>query len=354
MSINRTIYDTQTLVRVLSDLRKKESIQTYWLDLLFPSAVTFDSEYIEFDRLSDVRKIAPLVVPTAQGRPVYSNAERVDRVKPAYIKVKDTISATRMFRRHAGLRELTEGRELSPQQRYRALVAAIASQQMKAIQRRWEWMAARAAIDGKVTLEGEAYPKTVVDFRRQASNTITLAPGSQWGDSGVSILDNIEAWVKQVREAPYAGIPNRLTVGTDVWAVMRKDPEIKELLNINYRQGTGNFSLDLGMTVGDEAEYVGTLNGTIQVWVYSGWFQDDAGNPVPLMSSKDIVLSSPAMDGVKCFGAIQDYAANLRAMPMFPSMWDEKDPSATFHMIQSAPLMVPVNPNAILKATVVS
>jgi len=353
MAITRTSYDTQTLVRVLNDIRKTESIDSYWADLLFPSTINFDTEYVEFDRLSDVRKLAPLVVPTAQGRPVYSNAERIDRVKPAYIKVKDAVSATRMFRRHAGLRELPLDSDLSPEQRYNALVAEIIRQQMRAIQRRYEFMAAEAAIDGTATLEGEAYPRTIVDFRRDAAHTVTLAPGSQWGDAGVSILDNIEAWTKILRLAPYAGAPNRMTVGPDVWAVMRKDPEIRELLNVRYRQGTENFQLDLGPTVGTEAERVGQLNGLIEVWVYSGFYQDDAGVSIPLMSPKDIVLTGPAFDGIKCFGAIQDLGANLRSMDIFPSSWNEEDPSSTFIMHQSAPLMVPVNPNASFKATVV-
>ena len=109
----------------------------------------------------------------------------------------------------------------------------------------------------------------------------------------------------------------------------------------------------IGMAVGEEAERVGTLNGLIEVWVYSGFYQDDAGAIVPLMSSKDILMSGNAIDGVKCFGAIQDLKAGLKATSMFGSSWDENDPSATFMMHQSAPLMVPVNPNATLKATVV-
>ena len=34
-------------------------------------------------------------------------------------------------------------------------------------------------------------------------------------------------------------------------------------------------------------------------------------------------------------------------------LWDEDDPSATILMTQSAPLMVPINPDATLLATVV-
>jgi hypothetical protein len=352
MAIERTMFDTQKLARALSDIRKREPVNTYWLDLCFPSSIQFDKEYVEFDRLSDVRKIAPMVVPTAQGRPIYSQAERIDRVKPAYIKMKDPITATRLFRRHAGYRELPIGHEMSAAQRLKAIAADIVNQHDKALIRREEWMAANAIIGGAVTLEGEAYPKTVVDFNRASDHTITLTGASAWGQNGVSIIDNIAAWVKLVKESPFAGVPNRLTVGTDVWEVMRKDAELKELLNVNYRQGTSDFQFDLGPTLGQEAEYVGTFNGGLQVWVYSGWYQDDDGNVVPLMDSKTAVLTGPAVDGVRCYGAIQDIDANLVPARSHLKSWSQPDPSGTFILTQSAPLMVPVNPNATLKARV--
>jgi hypothetical protein len=51
------------------------------------------------------------------------------------------------------------------------------------------------------------------------------------------------------------------------------------------------------------------------------------------------------LNGTRCYGAIRDKRAGLAAMSLFPKMWDQEDPSVTYTMTQSAPLMVPGNPN---------
>lgn len=56
---------------------------------------------------------------------------------------------------------------------------------------------------------------------------------------------------------------------------------------------------------------------------------------------------------MKAFGAILD-TDSLEPADIYPKMWDNKDPSARFIMSQSAPLMIPVNPNATVKATPVA
>ena len=52
-----------------------------------------------------------------------------------------------------------------------------------------------------------------------------------------------------------------------------------------------------------------------------------------------------AINGISCYGAIMDRRAQLQALSMFPKVWDEEDPSVTYSMTQSAPLMVPLRPN---------
>jgi hypothetical protein len=42
--------------------------------------------------------------------------------------------------------------------------------------------------------------------------------------------------------------------------------------------------------------------------------------------------------GVRTYGAIKDRKAGLKALARFPKVWDAEDPSATFTMMQSAPL----------------
>lgn len=350
--MEHTIYDSRTLLGVFYDTEFMKPPENYWLSNFFPEQINFTTETIDFSQITDVRKLAPLVVPTAQGVPIYSAAERMTQVKPAYVKPKDPVTATRMIRRAAGLGELGMTTPLTPQQRYNAIVADIVRQHRYAIERRWEWLAAGAIINGENILEDERYPRTVVNYQRAANQTVTLGVGARWGDAGVSLLDNLGTWKTIMRKARFGGIPNRLTVGSDVWDVMRKDPEIREYLNINYRLGA-NVNLRLGLLDGLEVERVGNIE-TLEVYVYSDYYQQPNGDTVPYMSSKDIVLTSPAVRGIRCFGAIQDIGAQFQALPVFPKMWNEQDPSATFIMHQSAPLMVPVNPNATFKATVIA
>ena len=68
MAIEQTIYSTATLIGTLREL---EAPANYWLDLCFPRVVNSDDEYIDFGKLDQKRRLAPLVVPTAQGKPIY-------------------------------------------------------------------------------------------------------------------------------------------------------------------------------------------------------------------------------------------------------------------------------------------
>jgi len=350
--INHQIYDTATLLGVMRDDEMMQPPSNYWLSLCFPSVMNFTDEYIDFTKITSNRKLAPLVVPTAQGVPIYSAAERMVRVKPAYVKPKDPVTASRMIKRAAGLGELAAPVAQTPAQRYNAIVADIMREHRRSIERRWEWMAAQAIIYGEVVLEDERYPRTVVDFDRAANHTVTLTGGDRWGQTGVSILRNVEAWRTRVRQAPFGGPTNRLTVGANVWDVMREDEALMELMKVEIRDRNNGLALNLGIREGLDVEFVGRLSGTLDVYVYSDYYQEPDGTTTPFMDPDDVVLTGPGVQGVRAFGAIQDKAANWQALAIFPKMWDEQDPSATFIMNQSAPLMVPVNPNNTLRATV--
>lgn len=351
--MDNTIYTTRQLLGAYYDKEVTTPPSNYWLSLCFPNQINFDTEYVDFTRLTSQRKLAPLVVPTTQGKPIYSAAEERVQIKPAYVKPKDAVSASRVIKKLAGFGELHQGSNMSPGQRYNLLVADILQQHRTAIERRWEWLAAEAILNGSVTLVDDAYPSTLVDFKRAAGHTITLGSGLQWGDSGVSIIGNIEAWRTTMRRAKYGGPANRITVGAEAWELMRQDDEIREMLKLDgFRMNNNGLDLNLGMREGLDVEYVGRLSGTLDVYVYSDYYENAAGTVVPFMDPRDIVLTGPNVQGIRCFGAIQDVGANFQALPVFPKMWPEQDPSATFIMTQSAPLMVPVNPNATFRVRV--
>jgi hypothetical protein len=63
-------------------------------------------------------------------------------------------------------------------------------------------------------------------------------------------------------------------------------------------------------------------------------------------------VGSTGTDGVRHFGAIRDLDAGIQARQYFVKSWREPDPSRQFLLMQSAPLLVPYRPNAVLSATV--
>ncbi len=344
------LWNTSTLIGVY---RETEGPTSYWLDLLFGNEILSTDEYIDFEKIPRVgRKLAPFVVPLAQGRAIYEEGGRVARFKPAYLKPSDPVTPSRALSRRPGT--LLSPETQTPQARYDAIKADILAFHRIAIERRWEWLAAKAVIEGKVTIDGPDYPAKLVDFGRAAGHSIVLGVNARWGDAGVSILDNIQAWMDLMHLAEFGGAPTRITVGTSVWGVMRKDAEIKAAMDTTYR---GNRQVDLqvsGVNTPSEARFVGTLGAGLEVWVYNDYYTVD-GVVTPFMSAKDIVLTGPNVQGYRCFGAIVDVNAQFQALPIFPRNYIPEGDVAVEQMVtQSAPLMVPVNPNATLRATVLA
>ncbi len=104
-------------------------------------------------------------------------------------------------------------------------------------------------------------------------------------------------------------------------------------------------------------EFRGVLQGAngqgrLEVYTYNEQYEDENDVTQSIMNTYSVVGTGNNLRGVRCYGAIRDKRAGLQALPLFPKMWDQEDPSATFVMTQSAPLMVPVNINNSFVATV--
>lgn len=335
-------YGTRELMGVVETL---QPINTYWLDLCFPQAMTFESEEIFFDMVDRGKRMAPFVSPLVGGKPMVQEGYTTKSFRPAYVKPKDVVDPFRAIKRRAG--ENFNG-ELSLQQRFDAAVADVLKTHLDGHKLRQEWMAAEAVINGSVTVAGESYPSQVVDFGRAGGHTVTLGAGARWSDT-VDPLLNLQSWTLLMLRAGSPG-PYRVTMGADALASFLGKDTVKAQLNMDVR-GTSAI-LNTVPTVYDGAYYVGMI-GQWEIWGYNDRYQDEAGSWVDILNSKAVVITSRAVAGVRCFGAVRDVEA-MRAVEIFPKMWVEKDPSAMVMMTQSAPLMVPTRPNATFKATVLA
>jgi hypothetical protein len=74
------------------------------------------------------------------------------------------------------------------------------SDQIDVLNRRLEWMGASALSTGTVTIKGEGFPTTVVDFGRDPALTVALSGSDKWptslaaGATNTQPSDDIEIW----------------------------------------------------------------------------------------------------------------------------------------------------------------
>lgn len=347
------IYTPMQLYAVMFDERQTVRA-SQWLEMFYPNSFMSDQEEIMFDKIDASREIAPFMLPNVQGRPIYRpQGERIETFKPAYTKPKDAVRPSQALNLQPG--ELTKRLALqSPKARFDAKVIELTRFHRDAITRLWEYMGARAVIDGQLTINyGVGAPAVTIDFGRDASHTITKGAGAKWGDSGVSAWDDLEEWCELAGNAEFGAAVTDVMMGSKALKAFMADEDVQKKLDRDVK-GVDSVQLNQSFNLTDPLNpftLVGHI-GAIRIWKVSGIGNTfkSGGNTVDILGTNEVFLGSGAVDGVKAFGAILD-TESLQPADIFPKMWDEQDPSARFIMSQSAPLMIPVNPNATVKAT---
>jgi len=357
------IYTPYQLAMVRTDPRQSVST-SQWLEMFFPNTFVSTQEEIAFSKLDTSRKIAPFMLPNEPGKPIYRrDGERIESFKPAYTKPKDAIRPTEMIALTPG--ELVRREALmSPAARYNREVNRIVNFHRNSIQRLWDYMAAQAILNGAITINYGQGVAVTIGFGRDAGHVVTLGGGSRWGDSGVNIFDGIQGWVDTVANAEFGGSVTDIILGSAAAVPFMADASsstgsLKDKLDTTHR-GSEDVLINRGIIRTDPLNpftWLGRLSNGLDVWRYSGpasKFQNSDGSFTNIMDPRDVVLASRAVDGIRAFGAILDNAAGLEVADIFTKMWDQEDPSARFIMSQSAPLMIPVNPNCTFRARVVA
>lgn len=347
------IYDTTTLLSVMS---RQKVIQPFWLRW-FPQQINFDTEDIAFDRVStDYRRLAPFVAPNVQGRVQGMRGYDTLSFKPAYVKPKDVVDPNMVIPRQPG--EALGTGSLSLDQRRNAVIAEIMRQHRTKLVNRNEWLASRAIIDGTVTINGPEYPSTTVNFRRDASLSSTLTLGARWSEVTADPMADLRDMRKTAFDLSGVRI-STIVFGGDAWDSFCARVDVKELMNINYGGIDANVTRIYDGFEGQEfLGYVQGSNGAgrMEFWLDSSKYVDESGAEQFFLDQKTVVgLGAPAaVEGVRCFGAIKDFDAQLRPLEVFTKMWRNEDPSVEYILSQSAPLMVPKRPNASFKIKVQS
>lgn len=354
------LWQTHTLLGVMRDVRAED----WYFGQFFNRQMRSTDEYIDFEKLPiRSRKLAPFVKPLGRGTSVYSDSSKTYRFKPAYSIVEEAIDPLRPLTFQPGIdRSMLDPNKLSPMQRRAILKAEMTAEAIKAIERRWEWMKARAIIDGSTVVTYQDGTSVTVDFQRDAGHTEALTGANEWGDAGVSIMDHIQTIVDTMNNAEFGAAPTRITMGGALAKIVRKDTEILNHMDLNIAGGTATVTRGLvsgGVNGGKiykfgELRVGGASGAVIELWVNDETYQNTAGTSVRYLGQYEAVFTGPpeTIMGYECFGMIVDQAANYQALPIFPKNFETGDDVKTEHLsFKSSPLMVPIAPNATYKLT---
>lgn len=339
-----TAYTTHDLIEMVQVFRAPPS---FWLDNFFKRQINFTTRYIDFDLVDEGKRLAPFVAPSNQGKVIAIDGFTTKRFSPAYIKPKGVVDPEMIMDRQAG-EAYTGTKSLSA--RRDAVVAFMTRKFKNQIYRRWEWMASQAALYGQVTISGEHYPTTTIDFGRNSNQTVILAGSALWTNSASTPIADIDNMVTNTHTLSGYSTTG-VIMGTQAWTAFSNHASVQKLLET--RRGSTSTA-ETGPGDGGTYTYKGKF-GDQDVWVYNELYEDDTGTSQPFMDPRDVfACAAEGFQGVRCFGAILDKQAGYQALDIFAKMWENEDPSVEYLLLQSAPLMVPKNPNASWRMRVVA
>lgn len=338
------IYETHALRGVVEFLGTPKS---FLLDAFFPMIQTSDSEKIDFDVETGKRRITPFVAPIVAGRVVEGLGYTTNTFAPAYAKDKRILKPDAPLKRAIGE---AIGGSLSPMERRALALRREIQDQLAMLTMREEIMASEALRTGKVTVDGEGFDSVLVDFGRAAALTVaTLTANDRWTvDHADSLpMDDLETWAAliQSNDGPP---PTDIVMDPLAWQAARKKTAVTTLLDT--RRGSTSQA-ELGPLANTTGRFIGYL-GDFRLWVYQQTYVDEDGNSAKVIPDYTVIMGSPAIEGVRAYGAIQDEKAGYTAQRYFIKSWLEEDPAVRWLLLQSAPLTVPYRPNASLCATI--
>ncbi|MBT8085965.1 MAG: major capsid protein [Woeseia sp.] len=338
------IFATTRLNRLVEYLDRPAS---HLLDAYFPMVQEEDTEEIHFDKKAGAPRITPFVAPFVEGIVVDDQGYTTDVFKPAYAKDKRRFMPNQPLRRLAGEQV---GGNLTPIERREMQVSMTLADQLDMLTRREEVMVSEALRTGQITVVGEKYPSTVVNFSRDAALTVTLLTTARWGESGVVPLDDIETWTALIQEKSGA-VSTTVTMDPEAWKLFKASLGAEKL---DYRRGT-NITINTDIVAfgqgNEKARYKGSM-GEFDFWVYQDRYVNDAGSVTKMIPDNTVIIGGPQIEGTRAYGCIQDEKAGYQATRFFSKSWLEEDPAIRWLLLQSAPLPVPYRVNASFCATV--
>jgi len=341
------MYSTAAIAEVIRTMRRPSR---FLLDMFFRNIVLSDEEEIVFDIEIAKQRVTPFVAPHIVGGYVQDLGQEAKSIVPAYVKDKRAINPKRVFKRALG-ETIGGAPQMTPAMREKALLQATLMDQQDMYYRRLELMAADALDDGITTVTGPGFEGKTVNYLRPNGHTVALTGTNEWGDEGVSPIENIEDWSATFLQN--AGVPvTDIVVDRLALRLLRADPKFKDAVDTTLRGSTGQIDFTALPDFG--GQLVGMYNSTVRIWLYANFYHDDSNAIQKVLPDYTLLMGNNGEDGAqtRCFGAIQDPEAGYIVAETFTKARVEWDPPMRELFMQGAPLPVLSRPAATFRARV--
>lgn len=335
------LLDTNELTLIHNNYKP---LDTWLLDKFFPNHRGIARDEVPVAELSQGIDVAPLVAPHRPGRPFdTASAIKVEHIKPAYLKPKNTVSQSNNFDlalvnklRQAKILA-TGGQALSDQEKWILGQIETTQRNHNSIDNRRVMMAAEYLTTGKIYLESEDYEPNDVSYGRDPA--LNYTPAALWGTEGAKPYRDVKAMAQLIIDKN-GGSPKVLLLSSRNWNYLKADPEFaadfikpNEGINIPFVQTMG---------VADGPVYRGSFDG-VEVWTLDTTYNLN-GLPTRYIPAGYVGLHADT-NGYQAQCKIKHKDAGGQPLQYFDVVIDNQDLGAFEHLTESAPLLVPDNKN---------
>ncbi len=286
------------LTRAMSKSLEKAQPKPKMFMQFFANKERYDTEIIELDKQFKGARVAEFVNPdaVADGREKLSFDNYVFKLPTMQDRID--LTAKELKKRLMGQNVYTQATTAA---KAAVLIREIQSEQKDFVETKMEVMATEAMFDGQITVIGKGENR-IIDFDRDAGNTIDLGAGNYWDEAGGDPSADVETFIDQI-----ATDGSNATHMIGRLATMRtfvKNEDIAAELD-NRRIETGNVTFNSMLEI-NGAVFYGTYKG-LELWGYEGNYVDAAGAAQKAVPEKKVVVCSAVNANVDIAG----YAADI-------------------------------------------
>ena len=164
-------------------------------------------------------------------------------------------------------------------------------------------------IFGAYTVSGEGYPTRVIDFGRDAGNTIALSGARLWTNpttaKPLTDFENVSLQTFRTGKAP----ATLVSMSPEDWSLFKETDQVKE--QYKFFKDIGGPLPNITPNAASKVQRMGMI-GQFEIEVYNDDYEDDTGASVRYLNPGTVIMTAPGESGLggrRLYGAIQHLAA---------------------------------------------